>query len=119
MTPDSPGFRAQARGDWRWRVTDLLLHVAAALVLPCWSLQFLPDAALPTLWLRAVVRDRFDADASRMLVVHRVLHLRPGYWMFGTAIYAAAFSVTANIWLPVHVAVHIVIDRLTHDGRWQ
>jgi hypothetical protein len=114
-------FRRQWLGTVPLGILDVCLHAAAAYMLPgAWWMQYVPDAVLPFLWLGSMARDTFvdPDDSSWLLDWHRVLHLRRFGVLPGAVLYVALAAAT-SLWLLVHVVVHVGIDRVTHDGRWQ
>lgn len=117
MKAATTGFRAAALADWQWRVLDMALHVLAAAALPGpWVLQWLPDVALPALWVQSVWNDEFAPENRWALRIHRALHLRRHAW-FGLALMAPVFA--AQPAAALHVLVHVGIDSLTHRKEWQ
>lgn len=112
-------FRSAWLGVWPLGLIDAVLHVAAAVWLPGpWWLQYLPDLALPLLWTRSMLTNRRAGDHSLLLKLHRLLHARPPLLGEGVCLWAGL----AFLWFPqlaLHAAVHVVVDRLTHDRRWQ
>lgn len=117
------GFRRAWLADLGNRVPDLVLHSAAAMLLPGpWWLQWCPDVALPALWLRSVLSDKMAPEGSRVLQLHRLLHGKDRD-------VTMAFAATCVVWTALgsqlataalaHVAVHLAIDGVTHGEGWQ
>jgi hypothetical protein len=111
-------FRSDYAADVPTRAADAALHALAALLLPGpWWFQYVPDAAVLPLWVRSMRGDCYASDRDWLLRAHRVLHLRASVWSLLS--YLCLLLATGSPVLVLHVLVHVGIDTLTHDGRWQ
>ena len=100
------------------RVVDLACHAVLAVVLPGpWWWQYLPDVALPAVWVHSWRTDTFLGPSSRRLAAHRALHLRGEVGVAMLLVLAVPWAVWPG--LGVHWLAHVLVDRCTHDGRWQ
>lgn len=118
---DKPRFRSAWLGTWPLGVVDFVLHALAAWLLPGpWWWQWLPDMVMPVLWLHGMATNRMVDDDNWLLQVHRMLHVRPPAVLLGVILWVGtAGYVAASGALLANIAAHIIIDRLTHDERWQ
>lgn len=117
---DKPRFRSAWLGTWPLSALDAVLHLLAAALLPgpLWW-QYLPDLLLPVLWTRSFITNRMADDDDWLLQIHRMLHVRRPAVLLGVILWAGAAYLAGSGALLANIAAHILIDRLTHDGRWQ
>jgi hypothetical protein len=110
------GFRDAYRDNLLERLLDVCCHVLAALFLPGpWWLQFIPDLALPWLWLRSIATDRFADEHDPQLGLHRMLHLRGRHFPFGMLAAVLLSGVFISPAIAAHWLVHVAIDSVTHE----
>lgn len=120
-------FRREWVSTVPYGLLDVVMHACVAFLwLPGpWWFQYLPDAALPVLWLRSMASNAKADEDDWWLRLHRVLHVKSRYfhvsvlwWWVLTLALAAALDVNVYV-LPLHVAVHVAIDAMTHGEGWQ
>jgi hypothetical protein len=111
-------FLRRWASDWPRRLPDAALHVLAALLAPGpWWVQYLPDLLLPALWGHGAATGRFLPADSVLLRALRAAHLRGAWAAAGVAVYVALALALPVLVLP-QVAVHLLIDLLTHEEGW-
>lgn len=112
-------FRAAYAADLPRRATDVAAHAVLAALLPGpWWLQYVPDALVPVLWLHGMATGRFLRASHPALRAHRALHGRgPVGWAFLAASCVVGLAIRSS--LPLHVAAHAAVDRLSHGRGWQ
>lgn len=116
------GFRSWYLSDWKMRVIDAFAHLTFALILPGpVYLTWLPDIAIPALFIASMVSNRFLPGDFWLLRVHRFLHFRKRIGIgISTLILCSLLSwhfinATFGYGLLLHYLAHILVDELTHD----